>query len=209
MDIPSLLTHTCSAVVLYQPTTVLSQSAIVLSQLALSQPISQPPLTIVSPPNTPPLPPPGQPSTCSTSDAPFSLKPTFVDTGGATSFASRNPLKDVQPPRVRVRNSKSDAVKLGQAAKIAARAQKLEELNIGVDAIIKSREGGIKKLSEELDVSEWKIQKLVNGERHYKKHREPNMFNALVHKVTEEMNTGDLYFFLIKLPKTDENSYRS
>ena len=108
-----------------------------------------------------------------------------------------------------MRNSKSDAVKLGQAAKTVARAQKLEELNIGVDAIIKRRDGGIKKLSEELDVSERKIQKLVNGETHYKKHREPNMFNALVHKVTEEMNTGNLYIFFIKLPKTDENSYRS
>lgn len=89
-------------------------------------------------------------------------------------------------------------MKLGQAAKIAARAQKADELNIGVDAIIKSRDEGIKKLSEELDVSERRIQKLVNGETLYKKHREPNMFNALVHKVTEELNTGDFYFFTYK-----------
>ena len=46
---------------------------------------SQPPLTIASPPNTPPLPPPGQLVTCC---MPPILKSTFVDTGGATSFAS-------------------------------------------------------------------------------------------------------------------------
>jgi hypothetical protein len=135
------------------------------------------------------------------------LKPTFVDTGGATSFASRNPLKDIQPPRFRVRNSKSDAVKLGQAAKIAARSQKTEDLKNGVDAILKSRDREIKDLSEQLDVSERIIQKLVNGETNYTKHREPNMFNALVHKATDEMNTGKIPCIYFEKPdETDGNS---
>ena len=126
---------------------------------------SQPPLTIASPPNTPPLPPPGQPVTrC----MPPILKSTFVDTGGATSFASQNPLKDIQPPRVRVHNSKSDTIKLGQVAKIAARSQKAEELKIGVDAIVKSCDREIKDLLVQLNVSEHSIQKLVNGQTHYK-----------------------------------------
>jgi isopropylmalate/homocitrate/citramalate synthase len=132
------------------------------------------------------------------------LNSTFVDTGGATSFASRNPLKDIQPPRIRVCGSKSDAVKLGQAAGIAARSQNVDDLKIGVDTIIMSQDREIKDLAEQLDVSEKRIQKLVNGETYYKKHREPNMFNALVHKATDEMNTGK--FYLRKLTKTDKNS---
>ena len=141
--------------------------------------------------NSPPLPPPGQPARSLPVHS--VLKSTFVDTGGATSFASRNPLKNIQPPRFQVRNSKSDAVKLGQAAEIAARSQKAEDLKIGVDNIIKSRDRDIHELSEQLDVTEQRIQKLVNGETHYKKRREPNMFNALVHKATDEMNTGNIF----------------
>ena len=33
---------------------------------------------------------------------------------------------------------------------------------------------------------------LVNGETHYKKHRQPNIFNVLVHRATDEMNTGNV-----------------
>ena len=141
--------------------------------------------------NSPPLPPPGQPARSLPVHS--VLKSTFVDTGGATSFASQNPLKDIQLPRFRVCNSKSDAVKLGQAAEIAARSQKAEDLKIGVDNIIKSRDRDIHELSEQLDVTEQRIQKLVNGETHYKKCHEPNMFNALVQKATDEMNTGNIF----------------
>ena len=84
-------------------------------------------------------------------------------------------------------------MKLGQAAEIAARSQKAEDLKIGVDNIIKSRDRDIHELSEQLDVTEQRIQKLVNGETHYKKRHEPNMFNALIHKATEEMNTGKIF----------------
>ena len=95
-------------------------------------------------------------------------------------------------------NSKSDAIKLGQVAKIAARLQKAEELKIGVDAIVKSRDREIKDLLVQLDVSEHSIWKLVNGQTHYKTHREPNIFNALVHKVTDAMNAGIFFVYFEK-----------
>ena len=133
------------------------------------------------------------------------LKQTFKDTGGATCFAGRNPLKDVQPPRFRVRGSQSDAVKLGQAERVAARSQKADELRDGVDAIIKSRDSEIKDLSERLFVTEKVIRALVNGETHYKKRREPNIFNALVHKATDEMNMGNVASALIFSGKADEH----
>ena len=192
MDISLLLANTCSAIPHSSPLPPSTGPENIPLSASLSQPSSQ----------YPPLPPPGQcPShsslktplaSVSSLDAP-NLKPAFVDTGGATSFAGRNPLKDIQPARARVRNSKSGAVKLGQAAKIAARSQKANYLKIGVDAIVRSQDRDVKELSEQLDVSERSIKKLVNGQTHYKKHREPNMFNALVHKVTEEMNTGNIH----------------
>ena len=162
-------------------------------------------------PSTPPLPAPGQPATPSTvitpsisSDtAPILPKQVFVDTGGATCFADRNPLKDVQPPRFRVRKSKSDAMKLGQAERIAARAQKAEQLKKGIDAIVNSRDREIRDLSEQLDVTEQNIRKLVNGETNYKKHRKPNIFNALVHKMTDEMNMGNITLPFILRNLTD------
>jgi hypothetical protein len=222
MDISHLLTHTSSPVVPSNGgITGLGYDFIPVNALPLFDPIStiasalpQPssqPLTVTSLPDagspfpaissTLPLPSPGQPARPSTvvipsisslAIAPIITNRAFVDTGGATCFAERNPLKDVQPPRFRVRKSKSDAVKLGQAERIAAKSQKAVELKNGIDAIINSRDRQIKNLSEELDVTEQKIQKLINGNTHYKKHRKPNMFNALVHKVTDEINTGNI-----------------
>jgi hypothetical protein len=103
-----------------------------------------------------------------------------------------------------VRESQSDAVKLGQAERATARSQKAAGLRDGVDAIIKSRDSEIKDLSEQLFVTEKVIRALVNGETHYKKRREPNLFNALVHKATDEMNMGNVASTLILSGKSDK-----
>jgi hypothetical protein len=121
-------------------------------------------------------------------------KPGFVDTGGATSFAQRHPLKDVQISRFRVRGSKSDAVKLGQAERRTQKAEKASQLQEGVDGIIKLRDHAIKELADKLSMDEKSIQTLVNGGTHYVKHRRPGAFNTLVHKATGEMNEGKSAF---------------
>ncbi|KIJ92384.1 hypothetical protein K443DRAFT_13644 [Laccaria amethystina LaAM-08-1] len=82
------------------------------------------------------------------------LKEGFVDTGGATTFASRNPLKDIQAPRFRIRESQSDATKLGRAEKKLRRDEKAGTLREGVDGIMKSRDAAIKDLAQELDLTE-------------------------------------------------------
>ena len=74
----------------------------------------------------------------------------------------------------------------------AAKSLKAEELKNSVEAIINSCDKYIKDLSEQLDIPEQIIQNLVNGDTHYKKQCEPNMFNALIHKMSEEMNTGNI-----------------
>ena len=118
------------------------------------------------------------------------LNQGFVDTGGATSFAQRHPLKDIQAPQFRVRGSKSDALKLSQAEDRALKAGKVDHLQEGVKAIIKVWDDAIKDLSNKLSVHEKVIRTLINGETHYVKQRRPNAFNALVHKATEEINNG-------------------
>ena len=228
MDISCLIIHPSpSAVPLDTPSTVLLQPS--LPNVSPS-PSESPPtvaflpsgvnsVLVVSSPLPPaqPAPPNAQPekpvgpltiiplSTPSLSTAPTLSKQAFVDTGGATCFAERNPLKDVQPSRFRVRTSQSDAVKLGQAERKAARSQKADELKDGVDAIVKSRDDRIKDLSERLSVTEKVIRTLVNGETHYKKHRQPNVFNALVHRATDEMNTGNVAATVISR-KADKHS---
>jgi len=66
------------------------------------------------------------------------LKEGFVDTGGATTFASQNPLKDIQPPRFWIHESQTDVAKLGWAGKKLERDGKADALKEGVDVIIKS-----------------------------------------------------------------------
>jgi hypothetical protein len=126
------------------------------------------------------------------------VNPGFVDTGGATSFAQRHPLKDVQAPRFRNRGSRSDAVKLSNAERKLHKAEKAAQLQEGVDTIIELRNQAIKDLAEKVSVHENVIHKLVNGGTHYVKHRQPGAFNALVHKAAGEMNDGKLPCFSIK-----------
>lgn len=154
---------------------------------ASGSPIPSPPITSV-----PPLENSARPS------VPF-LKVNFVDTGGATSFAQRHPLKDVQIPRFRVCGSKSDAVKLGEAERKLRKAEKASQLQEGVDAIIKLRDHAIKELGDKLDVHEKIIRNIVNAGTHYVKHRRAGAFNALVHKATGEMNGGKSLFFTLGL----------
>ena len=118
------------------------------------------------------------------------LNQGFVNTGGATSFTQRHPLKDMQTPQLRVRKPTTDATKLGRAERSAQKADKAGKLQEGVDAIIKLRDQAIKDLADNLSVHEKAIQTLVNGGTHYVKHRRPGAFNALVHKATGEMNDG-------------------
>ncbi|KIK04385.1 hypothetical protein K443DRAFT_130862 [Laccaria amethystina LaAM-08-1] len=116
------------------------------------------------------------------------LKDGLVDSGGVTTFTTQHPFKDVQPPRFRVRQSKSDTVKLDQAERKKLREKKAEELKEGVGAIIKSQDVSIKVLAEQLSFPEKTIQTLVNGVTHYVKHRKPSVYNALVHKAKAELN---------------------
>jgi hypothetical protein len=54
-------------------------------------------------------------------------------------------------------------------------------------------------------VTEKTIRTLVNGETHYKKHRQPNIFNVLVHRATDEMNAGNVVS-TVTSRKADEHS---
>jgi hypothetical protein len=80
------------------------------------------------------------------------LNPGFVNTGGATSFAQRHTLKDVQTPCFRVCGSKSDAVKLGEAERKLHKAEKAAQLQEGINAIIKLWNQGFKDLAEKVSV---------------------------------------------------------
>ena len=88
----------------------------------------------------------------------------FVNTGGATSFAQRHPLKDVQVPRSHLCGSKSDAMKLSQAEMRAQKADKAAHLQEGVEEIIKLQDHTIKDLADKLSVHEKVIQKLKWGD---------------------------------------------
>ncbi|KAF8156909.1 hypothetical protein B0H34DRAFT_783175 [Crassisporium funariophilum] len=119
---------------------------------------------------------------------PASSKTNKSFTCGATSFASQHPLKDVQPPRFQTRGSRSDAVKLGMAERRQQKEEKSKELNEGVAAIIKNQDTSNTDLAEQISVTEKHIQTLFIAQTHYVKHCKPNLFNALVHKATSEMN---------------------
>ena len=123
------------------------------------------------------------------------VKEGFVDTGGATSFVQRHPLKDVQVPWYYIHGSKNDTIKSSQSQKKVQAADKAAQLHKGVDIIIQAQDNTIEDLAAKLSMKPKAIHVIINSETNYTKQHHPNTFNALIHKTMIDMNNGISYFF--------------
>lgn len=117
------------------------------------------------------------------------LDPNGVD--DASTWAARNPQKDIIPPRKNPQPKKSAAAKaLAQKNRDEKRA-KNDAMMFDVNALWNVIRQGIKDIATTHKRKEKDIEQLVLDKSRFKKRRAPNIRNALVAAKARELNDGE------------------
>jgi hypothetical protein len=112
---------------------------------------------------------------------------------GTSTWASRNPLKDVQPSRVRIKIKITDAEKATRNIKRQLNKSNALALRADVDMFCVDRDTRILEMSKKYSKKPSYIRALLTQVSHYKKSRAPSLRNALVHHKTLEINESMLF----------------
>ncbi|KAF8151388.1 hypothetical protein B0H34DRAFT_801142 [Crassisporium funariophilum] len=115
--------------------------------------------------------------------------PDPVD-GSLLLWASRNPTKAVQAPRFRASASLTDAAKATCSLKAKARQYKKKDFGVDFALLLAQHDTLISDLAQRHSMTVDYVSRQVNASTNYKKHCEPNIYNALVHETGKEMNEG-------------------
>jgi len=106
------------------------------------------------------------------------------------TFASRNPIKDINPARVRNRQKLTDAQKVSADTRREINKENENALRIEFDTFFEFRSDEITRLAKKFNKSEAKIKQLLSNETNQKNTRAPSLRNALVYAKGVEMNEG-------------------
>jgi hypothetical protein len=114
-----------------------------------------------------------------------------MDDNGTTTWASRNPLKDVQLPRVRAPVVvHTDAEKATYDARRQLNKANTQALQAAIDVFCAERNAKIEELAKEFGKKAGYIRGLITNATHYKTTRAPSLKNALIHHKSVEVNTS-------------------
>lgn len=108
-----------------------------------------------------------------------------------SSFASRNPTKQLQSSRARPRPKISDAAKITADAKRQQHKENASALRVEIVAFLDVRKTEIGRLAKKYNKSEAIIKQLLSNETSYQNTRAPSLRNALVHAKGQEVNEGE------------------
>ena len=106
------------------------------------------------------------------------------------TFVSRNPFKEIIPPRSRHGGKLTDAQKVSAEAKRAINKENANALQLELDNFFELRDVEITRLAKQYNKSEAKIKQLLSNETAFKKTRAPSLRNALVYAKGLEVNEG-------------------
>ncbi|KAF9037092.1 hypothetical protein BJ165DRAFT_1408497 [Panaeolus papilionaceus] len=112
----------------------------------------------------------------------------FVDSGGSSTHALRNPTKPVIPPRFRPSRSKADAAKGSLKDAKAQRNSKKVAIAEDIKRIQAEHAASIEAVATKHKISKKKVKAQTMFETVFKPSRAPNSFNALVSALGEELN---------------------
>jgi hypothetical protein len=124
-----------------------------------------------------------------------------ADNHGTTTWAARNPLKDVQSSRRRAKIHLTDAEKSARDLKCQLKRTHAVELQQDINAFNTERDNRILELARKHSKKPSYIRTLITSATHYKKKRAPSLRNALVHHKSLEVNEGTV---IIPLQKTQQ-----
>jgi hypothetical protein len=116
---------------------------------------------------------------------------------GTTTWASRNPLKDVQPSRQRIRPHHTDAERMARDKKRQLNRTNAAALKEDIDTFFAERDERIAELAKKHSRKPSYIRLLLTNATHYTNPRAPTLKNALVHHKTKEVNESKCLFYFI------------
>ena len=107
-----------------------------------------------------------------------------------TTWASRNPFKDVQPTRTRTKKTLTGAEKVTRDARRKVLQANNQALQDDVTLFQEERDTKIQDLATKHSKTVDGVHLLLTNATHYKQSRAPSLQNALIHHKTEEVNAG-------------------
>jgi hypothetical protein len=108
----------------------------------------------------------------------------------ASSFATRNPTKDIIPTRVRHHAKRTNAETVTANAKRKLNKENANALKIETTQFLNHRDTEISRLAKKFHKSESHMKQLLTNQSNYQYTRAPSLRNALVHAKGLEMNEG-------------------
>jgi hypothetical protein len=120
----------------------------------------------------------------------------LAENGGhsTTTWAIRNPLKDVQTPRACSKKTLTDAVKAAHDTKRQLNRANAVALQADLNAFTLQCDGRVLELAKRYSKKPSYIQLMLTNMTHYKKSRAPSLQNALIHHKSIEVNEGVPFF---------------
>ena len=112
------------------------------------------------------------------------------DLQSATTWATRNPSKDVQPTRIREKKVLTAAEKVTRDAHRKVPQSNNDAFYNDVAVFQEDRNAKIKDLAEKHCKTVDYVRLVLTNGTHYKHCRAPSLQNALVHHKSEQLNAG-------------------
>jgi len=107
-----------------------------------------------------------------------------------SSFASRNPTRDVNPVRVRQHPKITDAEKITAEAKRQLNKENAAALQLEVEQAFDARNTEVSRIAKKHNKTDLYIRQILAKETNFRGTRAPSLRNALVHAKGVEMNEG-------------------
>ncbi|KAG1738700.1 hypothetical protein EDD22DRAFT_787178 [Suillus occidentalis] len=112
-----------------------------------------------------------------------------MERGDSSSWASRNPTRPVIPTRSHPAHL-TEAQKASRALKTAQNKERSKALQDAIAQFVQDHGKKLHELALAHHVSDDHVKNLIGLQTHYKKTREPQLRNALVHAKSKEVNKG-------------------
>jgi len=112
-----------------------------------------------------------------------------MERGDSSSWASHNPTHPVIPTRSHPA-CLTEAQKASHALKTAQNKERSKSLQDAIAQFIQDHRKKLHELALAHHVSDKHVKNLIGLQTHYKKTREPQLHNALIHAKAKEVNNG-------------------
>ena len=117
--------------------------------------------------------------------------PDVTPVDPSSTWAGRNPSKDIIPPRQNVKRKQTETEKRTAELRRQKSRKALDDLKEGINTFLENEKAAIAELAIKHGRKQEYVEKLVKGTYLYGKKCSPSLYNALLHAKAKELNEGN------------------